>query len=359
LLVEAQFCNNIVPSAVPPNNPDFIPSSYFMNNQTAMLAQQRPQTAQQRPQTVREQQLRRQQQQTQQESGAQSREKVPNPPAELSENYEWMRLTVDLPGVQLKDLDVNINHGVLTIEGVRRTMTVDGSVCVKKQKVSRRYAIDTDVVDMQKVAANLKFGVLTIKAPKKSKPNRVRVAVTEEDDEGVSINPNITVSTQPNTVSTQPPPNMNVAPVTTTVSMQPNMNVAPVTNTVSMQPNMSVAPVTNTVSTQPDMSLAPVTTTVSTQPDISVAPVTTTVTMQPNMSLATVTTTPQAPAPLTSDEEALAALAMFPNPQSFTSTSTTPQGTIVKEEHGVVQPDHLINDSGTESRERIHAYEKI
>jgi HSP20 family molecular chaperone IbpA len=70
-----------------------------------------------------------------------------------------------LPGVQLKDLDVIINHGVLTIEGFRRTMSVDGSVCVK-QKISRRYAIDADVVDLNNAVANLKFGVLTIKASK-------------------------------------------------------------------------------------------------------------------------------------------------------------------------------------------------
>jgi HSP20 family molecular chaperone IbpA len=143
-----------------------------MNNQSIMVAKQRSRTF---SQTEREEQLR------QQQPGVRGRENVPNPPAELSESCEWMRLTVDLPGVQLKDLDVNINHGVITIEGVRRTMTVDGSVCVKKQKVSRRYAIDTDVVNMEKVAANLKFGVLTIKAPKKSKSNRVRVAVTEDD----------------------------------------------------------------------------------------------------------------------------------------------------------------------------------
>jgi HSP20 family molecular chaperone IbpA len=65
-----------------------------------------------------------------------SREKSPTVAAELSENHEWMRLTVDLPGVQLKDLDVDINHGVLTIEGSRRTMSFDGSVCIKKQKIS-------------------------------------------------------------------------------------------------------------------------------------------------------------------------------------------------------------------------------
>jgi HSP20 family molecular chaperone IbpA len=147
-----------------------------------MLAQHRTRTFSQMP---KDQQLRQKEQQKQQKLGVRGREKAPNPPAELSESQEWMRLAVDLPGVQLKDLDVNINHGVLTIEGVRRTMSVDGSVCVKKQKLSRRYVIDTNVVDVQKVAANLKSGLLTIQAPKKSKPNRVRVDVTE-DDEGVA-----------------------------------------------------------------------------------------------------------------------------------------------------------------------------
>jgi HSP20 family molecular chaperone IbpA len=148
-----------------------------MCNQQAMLAKQRNRTF---SIEEREQQLRQQQQQP----GGQ--EKAVSTPAELSESNEWMRLAVDLPGVQLKDLDVNINHGVLTIEGVRRTMSVDGSVCVKKQKISRRYAIDSEVVDLHNAAANLKFGVLTIKAPKKSKPNQVRVDVTEDNEEDTS-----------------------------------------------------------------------------------------------------------------------------------------------------------------------------
>jgi HSP20 family protein len=156
-----------------PNDPDLITSRSMMCNQQAMLAKQRTRIF---SQTEREEQLRKQQQQP----GGQ--EKAASPPAELSESNEWMRLAVDLPGVQLKDLEVNINHGVLTIEGSRQTMSVDGSVCVKKQKISRRYAIDGDVVDLNKASANLKFGVLTIKAPKKSKPNRVRVDVTEDDE---------------------------------------------------------------------------------------------------------------------------------------------------------------------------------
>jgi HSP20 family molecular chaperone IbpA len=124
--------------------------------------------------------------------------------AELSENSEWMRLTVDLPGVYLKDLAVNINQGILSIEGVRRTMSVDGCVCVKKQKISRRYAIDTDVIDVTKCTANLAFGVLTIRAPKNSKPDRVRVDVTENEEEVMSV-PDVEVNAQ-RTLTTSPVP---------------------------------------------------------------------------------------------------------------------------------------------------------
>lgn len=104
------------------------------------------------------------------------------PTAELSENHAWVRLTIDLPGVLARDLDVAIHHGILTITGSRQTMSVDGAVVLKKHKFSRRYAIDTNVVDVTKVSANLSLGVLTIKAPKKTgQLDRVKVNVTEGD----------------------------------------------------------------------------------------------------------------------------------------------------------------------------------
>jgi hypothetical protein len=89
-------------------------------------------------------------------SRSQSREKVPNPPAELSgKNYEWMR-HYHLPGVQLKTLDVNIKSRVLTIEGFDRTMTVDG-----RSSVSSCFTVAaiTDA-DMQKCLKH-QIGVLT------------------------------------------------------------------------------------------------------------------------------------------------------------------------------------------------------
>jgi hypothetical protein len=51
-----------------------------------------------------------------------------------------MRLAVDLPGVT--EGSRHHCHGVLTIEGFRRTMSVDGSSLRQEAKISRRYAID-------------------------------------------------------------------------------------------------------------------------------------------------------------------------------------------------------------------------
>jgi HSP20 family protein len=104
-------------------------------------------------------------------------------PAELSENEHCIRLTVDLPGVFARDLEVDVNHGVLSIKGVRKTMSMDGNICIKKHKFSRRYAIDTDIVDVSSITANLAHGVLTIRSPKKSRSEVVRIDVTENEFE--------------------------------------------------------------------------------------------------------------------------------------------------------------------------------
>jgi HSP20 family molecular chaperone IbpA len=90
-------------------------------------------------------------------------------PAELAENQECIRLTIDLPGVYQKDVKVHVQeHGnVLTVHAVRRTFSVsDRQVCIKKQRIARSFAIDTTVVNLAQVSVTLENGVLTIQAPK-------------------------------------------------------------------------------------------------------------------------------------------------------------------------------------------------
>jgi HSP20 family molecular chaperone IbpA len=90
-------------------------------------------------------------------------------PTELAENTESIRLTMDLPGVYKKDLKVHVDRvrgNVLTVQAVRRTFSVSGQVCIKKQRIARSFAIDTTVVNLAQVVVTLDNGVLTITAPK-------------------------------------------------------------------------------------------------------------------------------------------------------------------------------------------------
>ena len=72
-------------------------------------------------------------------------------------------LTVDVPGVLAKDLQVQVDDNVLRITGERKTA---GS----ESKFIRSFAIDPKTVDVENIKANLDCGVLTLTAPKQIKP---------------------------------------------------------------------------------------------------------------------------------------------------------------------------------------------
>jgi len=86
--------------------------------------------------------------------------------AELAENHQNLRLTVDLPGVLSKDLQVRIHDNVLTVKAIRRFMSVDNTSCIKRRKIHHRYGINPEAVNTSLVQAVLSNGVLTISAPK-------------------------------------------------------------------------------------------------------------------------------------------------------------------------------------------------
>lgn len=110
--------------------------------------------------------------------------------SELSENRNGIRLTMDLPGVEPSDVSVSHDHGVLTVNACRKHLSLD-NVCVKKQKVQRRYAVNTDVVDTERLTATLKHGVLTLQAPKKKKTDRLQpkgqISVTTQEHTAYEI----------------------------------------------------------------------------------------------------------------------------------------------------------------------------
>jgi HSP20 family molecular chaperone IbpA len=99
----------------------------------------------------------------------------------MKEDDDSIRLTMDLPGVRARDMEVSVQRGVLSIRGYRCVKGMDNRV-VKKQKLSRRFAVDTDVVDVTRASANIANGVLVICAPKKCKPITIKIPVTNDPD---------------------------------------------------------------------------------------------------------------------------------------------------------------------------------
>jgi HSP20 family molecular chaperone IbpA len=91
------------------------------------------------------------------------------PMSELTENENLLRLTIDVPGVNIQDIQVQVEKSshVLSVSANRLCMSIDGTSCVRTQMICRRYSINYIVVDQSQIQAMLSNGVLTITAPKK------------------------------------------------------------------------------------------------------------------------------------------------------------------------------------------------
>lgn len=90
-----------------------------------------------------------------------------SPNVEISETNKEVEVTAELPGLDEKDVDVQLANGVLTIRGEKKTETED-----KDRRFSERFyghferRIPIDDIDEDKVAASFKNGVLTVTLPK-------------------------------------------------------------------------------------------------------------------------------------------------------------------------------------------------
>jgi len=102
------------------------------------------------------------------------------PNIEVSETEKDVKVTAELPGLEEKDVDLELADGVLAIRGEKRIETDD-----KDKLFSERYygrferRIPVDDVEGDKVAASFKNGVLTVTLPKsQTAPEKVkRIAI--------------------------------------------------------------------------------------------------------------------------------------------------------------------------------------
>lgn len=105
------------------------------------------------------------------------------PPVDIVETPDALVLKADLPDIDIKTVDVQMENGTLTLKGERQFEKVEQDKAY--HRIERAYGSFTrafsmpDTVDGEHVKADYKNGVLTITLPKKevAKPRQIKVEV--------------------------------------------------------------------------------------------------------------------------------------------------------------------------------------
>ena len=103
------------------------------------------------------------------------------PAVDIFETDEGLTLIADLPGVAKEDLHVDIEQGLLTVQA-KANSYLKGDL-IKREFLPgnfyRQFQL-SDVVDTEKIAAEMKNGVLTLKLPKSeaAKPRHIAISAT-------------------------------------------------------------------------------------------------------------------------------------------------------------------------------------
>ena len=107
-------------------------------------------------------------------------ERYITPPVDIFETKDGLTVVADLPGVEQNALDVRVADGILTIQG-RTAHAAPGTPIDREYELLhfyRQFELPEEV-DAEKIAAELKHGVLTLRLPKKekAKPRKVEVSI--------------------------------------------------------------------------------------------------------------------------------------------------------------------------------------
>lgn len=110
-----------------------------------------------------------------------------NPAVDILETENDLVVKADLPGVELKDIEISVENGTLTIKGDRKFEKVEAGKNQGYHSIERnygsfvRYFSLADTVDMEKLKAEFKNGELILTLAKKeiAKPRTIKVEVTQ------------------------------------------------------------------------------------------------------------------------------------------------------------------------------------
>jgi HSP20 family protein len=105
-------------------------------------------------------------------------ERYITPPVDIFEEGNALKVVVDLPGVGKDSIDIRVDDNILTIQG-RPSCTTPGNPVYREYDLTsffRQFDLSEEV-DIERIAADLRHGVLTLTLPKMEKPEPKKISV--------------------------------------------------------------------------------------------------------------------------------------------------------------------------------------
>ncbi len=104
-----------------------------------------------------------------------------SPAVDIKEEADRFLLLADVPGVEPKDIEITMEHGVLTIRGERATENEEERQAFKRVERARgtfyrRFSLP-DTADPERISAKGRNGVLEITIPKHEKLQPRKISV--------------------------------------------------------------------------------------------------------------------------------------------------------------------------------------
>ena len=105
------------------------------------------------------------------------------PALDLYQTTDDVVAMVELPGMRKEDIDISLHDGMLTISGERKDETREGDKTARTERLVGKFRRSISLptrVDVNKVNATYKDGILTVTLPKAEevKPKQIQVNVS-------------------------------------------------------------------------------------------------------------------------------------------------------------------------------------
>ena len=103
------------------------------------------------------------------------------PAVDILENQNEIVILADMPGVNGKDVDIDLREDVLSIRGAVRPVEDEKEVSIYREynwgDYFRQFTL-TEVIDQEKISAKMDDGVLRLTLPKKErvKPKKIQIS---------------------------------------------------------------------------------------------------------------------------------------------------------------------------------------